>query len=386
MKVALVSTGLGRVTRGFESFTDSLFQSLRLFTPHLDVTLFQGGAEGGDRRIVVPNMHRQDVPSRWLGNEGGNLLEKRSFALALYPLLRKDGFDIIHYNELTMGSALFHLRRLFGGTYKLLYCNGAPSPPIHYHHRCDFAQMLHGPMYEDALRSGIAKSRLFLVPYGVDAKRYAPRESAAQWAARRDLGVPENARVVLTVAALNRCHKRIDYLIDEIARLDPTVWLVAAGQRTNETPSLEKEAAHRLPGRFRFVTWPQDRMHLLYGVANAFALCSLSEGFGLVTVEAMLSSIPVLVHDARVFHWIAGDSPVNFVNMAQPGALAEALAHILSNGSQPSARPEALRRFSWESLVPRYIQMYENIMHEARRDGTTPSTQSPDEPLCLNHG
>ncbi len=70
------------------------------------------------------------MPARWLGYEKGNLLEKRSFALAVYPLLRKGGFEIVHYNELTMGSTLFHLRRLFGGTYKLLYCNGAPSPPF----------------------------------------------------------------------------------------------------------------------------------------------------------------------------------------------------------------------------------------------------------------
>jgi 1,2-diacylglycerol 3-alpha-glucosyltransferase len=362
MKIALVSTGLGRVLRGFESFTESLFTALRRYAPDVDVTLFQGGGTMGERRVIVPNFHRYDVPASWFGYEKGNLLEKRSFALSVYPLLRSGKYDIIHYNELTMGSVLFHLRRLFGGKFKLLYCNGAPSPPIHYHHRCDFAQMLHGPMYEEAVKFGMAEPRLFLVPYGVDGKRYAPCEPAARQATRQELGGPEGARVVLTVAALNRWHKRIDYLINEMAHLDRNVWLVAAGQRTDETRALEREAARLLPGRFRFVTWPQDKTHLLYGAADAFALCSLSEGFGLVTVEAMLSGIPVLVHDSPVFHWIAGDSGARYVNMAGPGALAETLTRIVSNGSWPEARAEALRRFSWESLAAGYLAMYRTIV------------------------
>jgi 1,2-diacylglycerol 3-alpha-glucosyltransferase len=365
MKIALVSTGLGRVLRGFESFTASLFDALRRYAPGVDVTLFQGGpCEKTDHRMRVPNFHRHDIPARWLGYEKGNLLEKRSFALAIYPSLRKGGIDIVHYNELTMGSALFNLRRLFGGRYKLLYCNGAPSPPVHYHHRCDFAQMLHGPMHEEAVRFGMAKSRLFLVPYGVDGKRYAPCEPAARRAARQELGVPEDARVVLTVAALNRWHKRIDYLIHEIARLDRSVWLVAAGQRTDETQALEQEAARLLPDRFRFVTWPQDKTHLIYGAADAFSLCSLSEGFGLVTIEAMLSGLPVLVHDGPSFHWIAGDSNVRCINMEEPGALAEALTRTFSNGSHPNARTEALRRFSWENLTSKYVTMYRAITGE----------------------
>jgi hypothetical protein len=99
MKIALVSTGLGRVLRGFESFTESLFQALRKQAPHIDVTLFQGGGKSGERRIVIPNFHRYDIPARWFDHERGDLLEKRSFALALYPFLRLCHYDIVHRSE-----------------------------------------------------------------------------------------------------------------------------------------------------------------------------------------------------------------------------------------------------------------------------------------------
>ncbi|HME43776.1 MAG TPA: glycosyltransferase family 4 protein [Syntrophorhabdales bacterium] len=362
MKIALVSTGLGRVVRGFEAFTDSLFRSLRRFAPHVDVTLFQGGGTTGDGRVEVPNFHRQDVPARWLGYEKGNLLEKRSFALAIYPLLRKDGFDIVHYNELVMGSALFHLRRLFGGKYKLLYCNGAPSPPIHYHHRCDFAQVLTGPAYAEAREFGISENRLFLLPYGVDGDLFNSRNRAKRQQVRGDISIPENAIVVLTVAALNKWHKRIDYLIKEISHLDDSVWLLAAGQRTDETNALEREAYRYLPGRCHFLTWPHEKIHVLYGAADIFVLGSLTEGFGIVTVEAMLSGLPIILHRNDVNGWITDGAPVQLVDMSVEGELAKALSNLLSNGTSGRSRDFAKKRFSWEELVPQYVRMYAKLL------------------------
>lgn len=362
LKLALVSTGLGRVLRGFESFTESLFRALRRYTPDVDVTLFQGGGPSGDRRVVVPNLHRYDAPARWFGYDRGNLLEKRSSALFLYPRLRLGGYGIVHYNELVMGSALFHLRRYVGGKFRLLYCNGAPSPPIHYHHRCDFAQMLTGPMYAEARAFGIPEDRLALVPYGVDAERFTPETRSVRERTRRELGIPAEAEVVLTVAALNRQHKRIDYVIREVAQLGDSVWLVAAGQRTSETASLEKEAQGQLPGRWRFVSWPHDRVHLLYGAADAFVLASLSEGLPVVSIESMFSDIPTFVHDGPLFRWITEGTSACRIDMSREGALAKSLKERFLSPREPNSRAISVARFSWEALVPAYTRMYSRCL------------------------
>ena len=362
MRISLVSVGLGRVLRGFESFTESLFQALRKQAPHIDVTLFQGGGKSEDRRVVVPNLHRYDAPARWFGYEKGNLLEKRSFALALYPLLRRGDFDIVHYNELTMGSALYHLRRFFGGKYKLLYCNGAPSPPIHYHHRCDVAQVLTGPAYEEAREFGISEDRLFLLPYGVNGNNFSPITKSLRSEVRRELGIPDEAKVVLTVAMLNRWHKRIDYVIKEVAKAQDHIWFLAAGERSEETCFIEKEAKRFLPGRWRFVTWKHDRVRLLYAAADVFVLASLSEGFGLVIVEAMLSGLPVIIHNGPVFKWIAQGTSARLIDMSAENELARALDDVLSQSNYNGSRDEALRRFSWEALIPQYLKMCEKIV------------------------
>ena len=362
MRVALVSTGLGRVLRGFESFTESLFQALRKDSPYIEATLFQGGGRWSDRRVVVPNFHRDDPPARWFGNEKGDLLEKRSFAMTLYPMLRLGGYDIVHYNELPMGSALYHLRNLFGGKYKLIYCNGAPSPPIHYHNRCDFAQILTGPAYNEAREFGMDENRLFLIPYGLDSLQFSPTVRDSRSEVRRELGIPMEAKVILSVAALKREHKRLDYLIKEISAIDSPVWLLAAGQRTDETPSLEEEAEQLLHGRWKFVSWPYHRIPLLYGAADIFVHTSLTEAFGLVIAEAMLSGLPVVIHNGPVFKWIADGSSAYSINMVECGQLSRVLIEVLSKNRNGDCREQVMKRFSWEALAPRYLEMYQKVV------------------------
>lgn len=369
MKIALVSIGIGRILRGFESFTESLFVELQRATPGLDVTLFQGGGQEGDGRIVIRNFFRQDWLRAWLPYESAIRLEQRSFALPLYLYLRRGHFDIVHYNELVMGSALYHLRRLFGGRFRLLYCNGAPSPPVHYHHRCDFAQVLTAPMYEEARFFGISPEHLFLVPYGVDAHRFSPESRLHRPRIRSELGIPEDAPVVLTVAALKRDHKRVDYVIHELANFRGPVWLLAAGQRTKDTPFLEKEAERLLPGRWRFVSWPHASIHLLYGAADIFVLASLSEAFGLVTVEALLSGLPVVAHDHPTSRWILNGQSHFLGDLSREGNLAEKLREILSAESPRQTRENPAQRFSWSSLIPEYLRMYQKVAQSRNPKG-----------------
>ncbi|MCX5907143.1 MAG: hypothetical protein NTY64_08125, partial [Deltaproteobacteria bacterium] len=98
MKIALVSTGLGHVRRGFESFTEALFHALKRQAPDMEVMLFQGGGIEEPDRKNVPNLPRYKIPARWFAEDPAGRLEQRSFALFLYPLLRRGGFTLVHYN------------------------------------------------------------------------------------------------------------------------------------------------------------------------------------------------------------------------------------------------------------------------------------------------
>ncbi len=367
LRIALVCTGLGIEKRGFEAFTESYFQALRHLAPHLDVTLFQGGGKKEDRRIIVPCLHRYSPLTRWMDLRPRRMdlrpryiLETRTFALCLYPLLRRGGYDIVHYNDLTMGSALYHLRRRLGGAFRLLYCNGSQALPVHYAHRCDYAQILTGPVYEDARATPSLAGRLFLIPYGIDGARFSPANRSFRSEVRHKLQIPEEGRVILSVGKLDRREKRMDYVIREVSSLGQSLYLIVAGQVSPDTPSLQQQADRLLPGRCRFVSWPHEQMPQLYAAGDVFTLASLAEGFGLVTVEAMMSGLPVIIHNGPVFQWLAEGSSVHCIDMAYPGALAQALAELPARPA--SSREEAMKRFSWEALLPQYEKMYERVL------------------------
>jgi 1,2-diacylglycerol 3-alpha-glucosyltransferase len=364
LRVALVSTGLGRTLRGFESFTESLFQNLRRTYPHWDVVLFKGGGRRETRQKIVPRFRRDGFPARWLSVRQADFLEKRSFGAALYPKLRAGRFDIVHYNELTMGSALWHLRRAFGGRFKLLYCNGAPSPPIHYHHRCDVVQTLTEPMHREAVEFGISTERLAFVPYGVDAQRFQPVTDDQRRAARARLQIPGEGRLIVTVAALKREHKRIDYLINEVAELGADCRLLVAGQESPDTPGLRELAQRKLGDRWRFVSLPHDQLPDVYAAADVFVLPSLTEGLPIVVLEALASGLPVVLHNQPLFCWTAGPELAHsLIDMSQDGALANKLKGMSDQTASicKAARKRALETFAWETLLPQYVELYRRV-------------------------
>lgn len=266
-----------------------------------------------------------------------------------------------------MGSALFHLRRFFGGNFKLLYCNGAPSPPVHYAHRCDFAQMLTRGAFDEAIAYGVEEQRLFHLPYGVDGELFRPGTKEFRCSTREALGVPEQAKVILSVAAIKRDHKRIDYLIREVARAGRDYWLVVCGQRTEETSALERLAEEQLPGRWMFTTVPHAETPKVYSMADVFVLASLSEAFGLVTVEAMLCELPVILHNGPEFVELTSGAAARLIDMSTAGELTRTLSEVDSEGRAQRQRRlrEARRvigdRFAWRSLAEQYVEMYRRV-------------------------
>jgi len=373
MRIALACTGLGNVRRGYEKFTEDLYSILKT---DIDITLFKGGGSRSDGEVVVPNLRRDG----WVGclplTRNGRYrdpyyFEVLSFGVALLPHLLVGRYDVLHYVDPTLGNLYFHACSKLGlrFRFKTMITNALALPP-EYCARADFVHHASPVPYNQCVERGFAKERMALVPLGVKSRAYRSGRDRTELRAR--WRIPENSTVILCVAALNRGHKRIDYLIEEMAKLDPGCFLVVAGHP--EDPSLVELAARRLPGRHMLITRPlRDEIAEIYGTADIAVSTSLTEGFGLGIVEAMCAGLPVLMHDNVHFRWLAGLHSCH-IDMTRPGALAGRIAALTSDPEGlvalgASLRSQAQQRFDWSHLKQDYIDMYRSVHYRADRDG-----------------
>jgi hypothetical protein len=237
IRVFLLCSGLGHVRRGYESFTEECFTALSPH-PELDISLFQGGNTSIAPATTLWNLPRNHPFTKrlaTLSREGSNFsdpyfCEQASFCLSLIPHLHRQKPDVIFFSDFVLGTMLWHWRRISKLSYKLLFSNGAPNgPPFS---RMDHVQHLTPTHYQTALDAGEVASKHSLVPYGIHIEpKYTRLAQSDREAIRRKLGLPLDRPLILSVGAINKAHKRMDYLIQEVARLpEPRPYLILLGQ------------------------------------------------------------------------------------------------------------------------------------------------------------
>lgn len=361
MKIALLCSGLGNIHRGHEVFASDLF---KLLSDSVDITLFKGGGEAAPRELVIDHIPRNSkylehihvvASPKWeesVKEQERMRVETETFAYgALKPLLGGE-FDIIHCLEREVCNILYEHRHLFRRTPKIVFSNGGAIPARDLP-RCDFVQ----EHTEHNLRYS-AKNKAFMIPHGVDVNRFHPQ---AESDFRSRHGIPKNAFVVISVGTICYWHKRMDYVIREVAPLKD-VYLVIVGQECHDTPAI-KELGQRLMGeRVIFCTMPHDELPKAYAAADVFVLGSLFETFGIVYIEAMAMGLPVISTNHANQRSIVKEGI--FIDMSKPGALT----HTLQTTSRDTlaalgkrGRGIAVEHYDLNVLKEKYIERYHAI-------------------------
>ena len=374
VKVFLICSGLGHVNRGYESFARECFEALAS-DPSLQITLVQGGDTSIPGSITVPNLPR-DRPwtqqiARWLHFHktlnDPYTLEQITFFLGLIPQLQQHRPDVVFLSDFTLATLLWHWRRISRLNYKILFSNGAPNgPPFS---RMDHVQHLTPTHYQWAIEAGEPPEKHTIIPYGIKvSSRCTPISPDEKQSLRRQLDLPERGTILLSVAALNISHKRLDYLIQEVAALpEPRPHLVMLGQQDAETPQV-LELAHSCLGSQGFTvrTVSAEQVSLYYQSADLFILASLQEGFGRVFLEAMAHGLPCLAHDYEVSRFVLTDSDL-LGDFQQPGTLGQLLIQACQKSQslhyQQQQHQSVYDRFSWDSLQSQYIDMIHRCIH-----------------------
>lgn len=212
-------------------------------------------------------------------------------------------------------------------------------------------------------RVGLPAARVEVIRYGLD-------ELPAAWAQNPDLGLANDARMLLCVCRLAP-QKGVETAIRALARVrraHPRAVLVVLGEGP-ERASLEALArsegvaeAVRLPGRVGDVA-------ALYRACAAVVHPVRWEGFGLAMLEGMLAARPVIASRVASAPELVVDGETGrLVPPDDPVALAGAIAPLLADPAEAGRMGEAglaraRREFSVARMAAETAALYRSVLH-----------------------
>ena len=207
-----------------------------------------------------------------------------------------------------------------------------------------------------ALMLGVPAERTRVIGNGVDAERFAPRDRDA---ARAHLGIPANAKVLVSVGGLverKGFHRVIECLPALRARHPGLVYLVVGG------PSPEGDWSARLTAQVdalgladcvRFLgALPSADLAGPLSAADVFVLATANEGWANVFLEAMACGLPVVTTDVGGNAEVVADPALGIlVPFGSHDALSAALDSALRRDWDRGAIVAHARANTWDRRV-----------------------------------
>jgi glycosyltransferase involved in cell wall biosynthesis len=122
---------------------------------------------------------------------------------------------------------------------------------------------------------------------------------------------------------------------------------------------------YKLMGKVTFVEpMPFEKLHGLYKSATLLVHTASNEPFGFAVLEAMGSSLPVIVPREGGAHEVAGAGALTF-EPHDPVDLAEKIVSVVSNADayrkQSKRSLQRAQDFTWEKAAEEYLKVYQKL-------------------------
>jgi glycosyltransferase involved in cell wall biosynthesis len=219
----------------------------------------------------------------------------------------------------------------------------------------------------------VAPDRLIVMPgIGVDTTWYsrAALDPGAPAAARRQLGIPDGASVLVTIGELNANKRQADS-IAALARLDRRdVWLVLLGEGPERLRLERMAGALGLGDRVVFAGVIADPRPIVAASA-ALMLTSAREGLARSVMEALALEIPVVASSARGNSELVGEAGF-ILGVGDVDGYAAALDRLLGHAVDAAAmgargRSRMIEGYDLTIVVQRHEALYEAMLADRDR-------------------
>jgi glycosyltransferase involved in cell wall biosynthesis len=210
---------------------------------------------------------------------------------------------------------------------------------------------------DELLAAGVGRTEQYrLIPPGVTVGAVPTRE-----AARAELGIPRDARVIAYVGRVTRV-KRPDRLAEVVARL-PGVHLLVAGD--GDLAGSLRDATRAERARTHLLGWRPD-VETVCAAADVVVLTSDNEGTPVSLVEAALCGRPVVASGVGSVEDVVVHGETGLVVAPDGAAIARAVERLLDDPALAGRMGEqgarhARRRFSRAAFVDAHVALYDAL-------------------------
>ncbi len=226
---------------------------------------------------------------------------------------------------------------------------------------------------------GVDLDKVEIIPGGVDAERFKPADDRS--ALRDRLRIPADVLEILTVRnlsprmGLENLILALRKVIDRTASDAPRLHLTVCGDgdlRASLESQIDELDLRRIVTLAGRVT--DEELVQRYQAADLFVLPTLDmEGFGISTVEALSTGLPVIGTPAGATPEILSRIDARLVTRdTSAEAIAEAILAWLSWGQAADTenryRSEVLRRYDWEHVADAMEEWYGAAVRESRAE------------------
>lgn len=215
----------------------------------------------------------------------------------------------------------------------------------------------------------VPKDRLGVITNGIELDNHRARWDTIEYPIRRQYGIPENAKVLITAGRLEpvKGHK---YLIEAIQKLrvqfgNLFLWILGDGSLKKET---EAFVNHSGLGNSIFVPGNVQNVPDYLRESDIFVLSSLSEGTPMALLEAMATGLPIIATQVGGIAKVLENGRAGI--LVDPGsseAIGNAIKKVLEdNDLALSLGKEAyklgLEKYSSRTMVSNYENLYLNLL------------------------
>lgn len=243
--------------------------------------------------------------------------------------------------------------------------------PLHYwalfypaeRYLARFTELLITINGEDYARAcGFGAGAVVHIPgVGVDIGRF-DRARADAAAKRRDLGVPENSYLLLSVGELNANKNHVSVLRAMSLIPDADIHYLVAGRGPLGDYLVRYAEKLGLSGRFRLLGYREDVAEL-YKTADCFVFPSLREGLPVALMEAAASGLPAICSRIRGNVDILAEDEANiFFRPGDETELAEAVLEMKRRKARGAPKNRLDRKFSEDSVMEKLKTCYEKLL------------------------